>query len=99
MRDALETPEGPDTTASADMLADTLDQVRSFIQRHWALIVLFTMPGLVLGAAIVGLVPWKYQATATMLIDKQRLHFFQQQAVVSDPLSRPMQRSRGSWRS
>ena len=85
MRDALETPEGPDTTASADMLADTLDQVRSFIQRHWALIVLFTMPGLVLGAAIVGLVPWKYQATATMLIDKQRLHFFQQQAVVSDP--------------
>lgn len=85
MRDQFGTPAGPDLAASANMLADTLDLVRGFIRRHWTVIALFTVPGVVLGAAIVGLVPWKYQASATMLIDKQRLHFFQQQAVVSDP--------------
>jgi succinoglycan biosynthesis transport protein ExoP len=67
------------------MLGETLDWIRGFIRRHWAAIALFTMPGIALGVAIVGLVPWKYQATATILLDKQRLHFFQQQSVVSDP--------------
>jgi succinoglycan biosynthesis transport protein ExoP len=84
MRDQFGTPEIPDFAASANMLGDTFDLVRGFIRRHWTLIALFTLPGVVLGAAVVGLVPWKYQAAATMLIDKQRLHFFQQQSVVGD---------------
>ena len=84
MRDQFGTLEAPDYAASANMLADMLDFIRGFIRRHWALIALFTVPGLMLGAAVVGLVPWKYQASATLLLDKQRLHFFQQQSVVSD---------------
>ena len=85
MRDQFGTPDTADLAASGNSLADNLDLVRGFIRRHWALIALFTLPGVVLGAAVVGLVPWKYQATTTMLIDKQRLHVFQQQSVVSDP--------------
>jgi succinoglycan biosynthesis transport protein ExoP len=85
MREPFGTPDTLDEAAPRDMLADALEWVRGFIRRHWAVIALFTIPGVALGAAVLGLVPWKYQAAATILLDKQRLHFFQQQSVVSDP--------------
>ena len=85
MREPFGTPDTLDGAAPHDMLADALEWVRGFIRRHWAVIALFTIPGVALGAAVLGLVPWKYQAAATILLDKQRLHFFQQQSVVSDP--------------
>src|SRR5215475_9325771 len=85
MREPFGTPDTLDVAAPSDMLADGLEWIRGFIRRHWAVIVLFTIPGVALGAAVLGLVPWKYQAAATILLDKQRLHFFQQQSVVSDP--------------
>jgi succinoglycan biosynthesis transport protein ExoP len=85
MREPFGTPDTLDVAASRDMLADGLEWVRGFIRRHWAVIALFTIPGVALGAAVLSLVPWKFQAAATILLDKQRLHFFQQQSVVSDP--------------
>jgi succinoglycan biosynthesis transport protein ExoP len=73
-----------DEPVSPDILAESLDWIRSFIRRHWMVITALTLPGVALGAAVLSMVPWKYQATATILLDKQRLHFFQQQSVVSD---------------
>src|SRR5262245_45268333 len=85
MHEPLRLPDNLDVPESPDVLAESLEWIRSFIRRHWMVITVLTLPGVALGAAVLSMVPWKYQATATILLDKQRLHFFQQQSVVSDP--------------
>jgi succinoglycan biosynthesis transport protein ExoP len=85
MHESLRLPDNLDVPESPDVLAESLEWIRSFIRRHWHVITVLTLPGLALGAAVLSMVPWKYQATATILLDNQRLHFFQQQSVVSDP--------------
>src|SRR6516165_7155534 len=85
MHEPFRLSDNLDVPAAPDVLAESLEWIRSFIRRHWAVVTLLTLPGVALGAAVLSMVPWKYQATATILLDKQRLQFFQQQSVVSDP--------------
>ena len=84
MHEPFRLSDNLDVPAAPDVLAESLEWIRSFIRRHWAVIAVLTLPGVALGAAVLSMVPWKYQATATILLDKQRLQFFQQQSVVSD---------------
>jgi polysaccharide biosynthesis transport protein len=69
--------------ATVDALA-AFEIIKNFARRQWKLIVLAAVLGLALAAASLAVVPVKYEASAVVLIDKQRLHFFQQQSVVSD---------------
>jgi succinoglycan biosynthesis transport protein ExoP len=71
----------PQTSAG---FSRALDFVRQFIRRRCKLIVLTTIPGTALAIASLAIVPTKYDATATMLLDKQRVNFFTNQSVVSE---------------
>ena len=71
----------PQTSAG---FSRALDFVRQFIRRRCKLIVLTTIPGTALAIASLAIVPTKYDATATMLLDKQRVNFFPNQSVGSE---------------
>src|SRR5882672_10326561 len=79
----------PDYSSATDQPLETvaayLDMVRRFARRRWKLIAVTSVLGAALSAASFALMPQNYEAAATILIDKQRLHFFVQQTVVSDP--------------
>jgi hypothetical protein len=64
-------------------LASSFEFVRHFIRLRWRLIALTTLVGIAVAGAGLAFVPSKYNATATILIDKQRLNFFND-SVVSD---------------
>src|SRR5215468_5914273 len=76
-------PSNLDVAASPDILAEPLEQIRSFIRRHWTVIALSTLPGIALSAAVLSLVAWQYQAA--ILLNKRRLQFLQRQSVISNP--------------
>jgi succinoglycan biosynthesis transport protein ExoP len=79
------TDDQPATGASVDALAGSLDIVRGFLRRHWKLVSLALLLGLLLGAVSLVLLPVRYEATALLLIDQQRLRLFQHESVISDP--------------
>jgi polysaccharide biosynthesis transport protein len=65
-------------------LAKSLNFVRQFLRRRWKPIVLMTIPGTALAIASLVIVPTKYNAAATMLLDKQRVNFSSNQSVASE---------------
>lgn len=65
-------------------LAKSLDFVRRFLRRRWKLIALTTIPGTALAVAGLALMPSKYNATATILLENQRVNLFPNQSVVSE---------------
>jgi polysaccharide biosynthesis transport protein len=77
--------ERPSLGGSLDMVGGVLDMVWGFLRRHWIVLTLAFLAGLGLAATSLAVLPVKYEAAATLLLDQQRLHVFQQQSVVSDP--------------
>jgi succinoglycan biosynthesis transport protein ExoP len=71
---------------TVDALAGLLDSLRSFIRRHWKAIAFSVLAGLALAGASLSVLPTKYEASATILIDNPRVHFFGQQSVVNETL-------------
>ena len=60
---------------------------------------LTTIPGTALAIASLAIVPTKYNATATMLLDKQRVNFFPNQSVVRKLSLERTRQLKGNWRS
>jgi succinoglycan biosynthesis transport protein ExoP len=84
MRNALLDADFAREPQASAGLARSMDFVRRFFRRRWKLIVLATIPGTALAIASLAIVPTKYNATATMLLDNQRVNFFPNQSVVSE---------------
>jgi polysaccharide biosynthesis transport protein len=68
-----------------DSIAAAIGAIRLFLRRHWKINCAASVPFVALGVIIFMMTPVKYVATSTILLDKPRLHLFQQQTVVSDP--------------
>jgi succinoglycan biosynthesis transport protein ExoP len=81
MRDPFQDDDFVLEARGSAALASTLEFVRHFIRRRWRLMAFTTLTGIALAVAGLKLVPPKYNATATILIDKQRLNFFRESVV------------------
>ena len=73
-----------DTVAEPAASAETFQSVLEFIQRQYTVIVFAAAIMLAMGLIYVFTTPSRYTATATMLIDNQKISLFQQQTMFND---------------
>ena len=81
---ALGTNDAAATAASTDALAASFEAVKSFLRRQWLFILLSLLVGTGIGFASLAIIPMKYLATATVLLDKERLHLFNKDSVIGE---------------